>query len=70
CHGLPALGGHLALKSTFDKVRDRFWCPTIHIDVRQHVDNRWRCQPREMSRRSPHGSGQLLRTMCRFRVWR
>ena len=25
CHDLPASGGHLVFKATFDKIRDRCW---------------------------------------------
>ena len=39
CHDLPASGGHLAFKGTFDKVRDRYWWPTMHSDVAEHVES-------------------------------
>lgn len=53
CHDIPASGGHLAFKGCFDKVRDRFWWPIIHIDVRQDVVNCLSCQHRKTSRCSP-----------------
>lgn len=53
CHDLPASGGHLAFKGTFDKVRDRFWWPTMHADVQKHVDSCLSCQHRKTSRRPP-----------------
>ena len=34
CHDHAMSGGHLAYKYTFDKVRDRFWWPTLHHDVK------------------------------------
>ena len=34
CHDHAMSGGHLAYKHTFDKVRDRFWWPTLHRDVK------------------------------------
>ena len=34
CHDHAMSGGHLAYKHTFDKVRDRFWWPTSHHDVK------------------------------------
>ena len=53
CHDLPASGGHLAFKGTYDKVRDRFWWPTMHIDVALHVETCLSCQHRKTSRRPP-----------------
>ena len=37
CHDQAMSGGHLAYKRTFDKVRDRFWWPTLHRDVKNLV---------------------------------
>ena len=53
CHDLPSLGGHLAFRGTFDKVRDRFWWPTMHSDVAEHVESCLPCQRRKTSHRSP-----------------
>ena len=38
CHDLPASGGHLAFKATFDTTRNRFWRPTMSKDV--HLNER------------------------------
>ena len=53
CHDLPASGGHLAFKGTFDKVRDRYWWPTMHTDVSTHVESCLSCQHRKTSHRQP-----------------
>ncbi len=53
CHDLPASGGHLAFKGTFDKVRDRYWWPTMHTDVSAHVESCLSCQHRKTSHRQP-----------------
>ena len=53
CHDLPASGGHLAFKATFDTTRDRFWRPTMSKDVRTHVEACMSCQHRKSSRRPP-----------------
>ena len=53
CHYLPSSGGHLAFKGTFDKVRDRYWWPTMHSDVAEHVESCLPCQRRKSSHRSP-----------------
>ena len=53
CHDLPASGDHVAFKRTFDKVRDRYWWPTMHSDVAQHVESCPSCQHRKTSHRSP-----------------
>ena len=34
CHDHAMSGGYLAYKHTFVKVRDRFWWPTLHRDVK------------------------------------
>ena len=39
CHDLPASGSRLAFKGTIDKVRDRYWWPTMHSDVAEHVES-------------------------------
>ena len=53
CHDLPSSGGHLAFKATFDKVRDRYWWPTVHTDVQHHVNSCLSCQHRKTSHRPP-----------------
>ena len=53
CHDLPSSGGHLAFKATFDKVRDRYWWPTVHTDVQHHVKSCLSCQHRKTSHRPP-----------------
>ncbi|CAB1120564.1 unnamed protein product [Ectocarpus sp. CCAP 1310/34] len=53
CHDLPSSGGHLAFKGTFDKVRDRYWWPTMHSDITRHVQSCESCQRRKTSYRPP-----------------
>ena len=53
CHDLPASGGHLAFKATFDKIRDRYWWPTMSKDVAKHLKCCSSCQHRETSHRPP-----------------
>ena len=53
CHDLPASVGHLAFKSTFDRVRDRYWWPTMHSDVAGHVQSCLSCRHRKTSHRPP-----------------
>lgn len=43
CHGVPASGGHLALKATCDKLRDRFWWPNMSKDVAAHIKRGLSC---------------------------
>ena len=50
CHDHVMSGGHLAYKYTFDKVRDRFWWPTLHHDVKTWCHDCHACQ----RRKSPH----------------
>ena len=51
CHD-PS-GGHLAYKHTFDKVRDRFWWPTSHHDVKTWCQDCRACQRRKTSHHRP-----------------
>ena len=53
CHDLSASGGHLALKETFDTIRDRFWWPTMSTDVRTHIEACLSSQHRKSSHRPP-----------------
>ena len=53
CHDLPASGGHLACKATYDKIRDRFWGPTMAKYVTEHIRHCVSCQHRKTSHRSP-----------------
>ena len=50
CHDHAMSGGHLAYKHTFDKVRDRFWWPTLHRNVRTWCQDCQACQ----RRKTPH----------------
>ena len=50
CHDHAMSGGHLAYKHTFDKVRDRFWWPTLHNEVKTRCHDCQACQ----RRKSPH----------------
>ena len=51
CHDHAMSGGHLAYKHTFDKVRDRFWWPTLHYDVITWCSDCQACQLRKSSHR-------------------
>ena len=53
CHDSPASGGHLAFKATFDKIRDRYWWPTLGTDVQTHCRQCVACQHRKTSHRPP-----------------
>ena len=53
CHDHAMSGGHLAYKYTFDKVRDRFWWPTLHHDVKTWCQDRQACQRRQIPHRRP-----------------
>ena len=53
-HDLPASGRHLAFKATYDKIRDRYWWPTMHADVHHRVESCPSCQHRKTSHRPPH----------------
>ena len=44
CHDLPASGGHLAFKATFNKIRDRYSWHTMSKDVPKHVKCCLSCQ--------------------------
>ena len=39
CHDFPASGGHLAFKATFDRVRDRYWWPTMLGDIQSYCSS-------------------------------
>ena len=51
CHDLPASGGPLAFKATFDTIRDRFWWPTMSTDARTHIEACLSCKHRKSSHR-------------------
>ena len=53
CHDHAMSGGHLAYKHTFDKVRDRFWWPTLHRDVKPWCQDCQVCQRRKTPHRGP-----------------
>ena len=53
CHDSRASGGHLAFKATFDKIRDRYWWPTVGINVQTHCQECVACQHRKTSHRTP-----------------
>ena len=53
CHDLPVSGGHLAFKAAFDKIRDRYWWPTMSKDVAKHITCCSSCQHRRTSHRPP-----------------
>ena len=55
CHDHAMSGGHLAYKNTFDKVRDIFWRPTLHHDVKTWCQNCFACQ----RRKRPHRRAKL-----------
>ena len=53
CHDHAMSGGHLDYKHTFDKVRDRFWWPTLHHDVKTSCQECHACQRRKTLHRRP-----------------
>ena len=53
CHDLPASGGHLAFKATFDRVRDCYWWPTMQGDLQSHCTGCEACQHRKTPHRRP-----------------
>ena len=52
-HDHAMSGGHLAYKHTLDKVRDRFWWPTLHHDVKTWCQDCHTCQRRKTPHRQP-----------------
>ena len=50
---LPASGGHLAFKATFDGVRDRYWWPTMQRDIQSYCNSCDACQRRKTPHRRP-----------------
>ena len=55
CHDHAMSGGHPAYKHTFDKVRGRFWWPTLHHDVKTWCLDCHACQ----RRKTPHRQVKL-----------
>lgn len=54
CHDAPASGGHVAFNTMYDRLRGRYWCPTMSKDDK-HVHNCLSCQ----HRKTPHCSPRL-----------
>ena len=52
-HGPHRLRPYHAYKHTFDKVRDRFWWPTLHRDVKTWCQDCQACQRRKTPHRGP-----------------
>ena len=60
-HDHAMSGGHLAYKYTFDKVRNRFWWPALHHDVKTWCHACHACQKRKTPhRRAKLPAGHLL----------
>ena len=55
CHDHAMSAGHLAYKHTFDEVRDRFWWPTLHHDIKTWRFGCHACQ----RRKPPHRRSKL-----------
>ena len=55
CHDHAMSDGHLAYKHTSEKVRDRFWWPTLHHDVKTWCQD---CHARQR-RKTPHCRAKL-----------
>ena len=53
CHDHAMSGGRLAYKHTFDKVRNRFWWPTLHHDVKTWYQDHQAYQCRKTPHRRP-----------------
>ena len=66
CHDHAMSGGHLAYKHAFDKVRDRFWWPTLHRDVKNWCQNCQACQRRKTPHRRPKLPTGHLPVDCPF----
>ena len=61
CHGLPASGGYLAFKATLNRVRDRYWWPTMQGDIQSYCTKCDACQRRKtLHRRPPLPTGHVL----------
>lgn len=60
CHDLPAFGGNLGFKATFDRVSERYFWPTMHKDLQSHCT---KCEARQRHkipyRRAPVLTGHV-----------
>ena len=56
CYDHAMSGGHLAYIHTLDKVRDRFWWPALHHDIKTWCQDCHACQ----RRKTPHRWRKLL----------
>ena len=59
CHDHAMSVGHLAYKHIFDKVRDRFWWPTLHHDVKTWCLDCHACQRCKSYHRARLPTGHL-----------
>ena len=59
CHDLPASGGHLAFKVTFDRVQDRYRWPTMHRDIQSCCTSCNACQRRKAPHHRPTLTGHV-----------
>ena len=66
CHDHAMSGGALAYKHTFDKVRDRFWWPTLYRDVKTWCQDCQACQRRKTPHRGPKLPTGHLPVDCPF----
>ena len=62
-------GGHHAYKHTFDKVRDRFWWPTLHHYVKTWCQDCHACQRRKSPHRRPKLPTGHLPLISHFNVF-
>ena len=46
-------GGHLAFRPTYDKIRQKYWWPTVSRDVREWCEKCQACQRRETAHNRP-----------------
>ena len=52
-HDHALSGGHLAYRPTYDKIRQKYWWPTINKDIRRWCEECQACQRRKTAHRRP-----------------
>ncbi len=54
-HNFSMNGAHFGKDRTYYKILDRFYCPNMYQDVKQHVKSCPNCLINKVSRRKPNG---------------
>ena len=67
-HDVPA-SGHLGVEKTLERVRDRFYWPTIFRDVNKYVRSCISCQSRKRPWKTPHAPLQQMPVPTRPFEW-